>query len=84
MRHGATFDEALSAATIGGSRVLDDPRAGRLTPGAYADFLLCPADLPGKSPPIDWRECRVFKGGAEVSRLQAIQRVALLISTLSR
>jgi len=66
MKYGATLDEALTAATQGGARVMRTNAAGVLRTGAPADFLLCPAPLApiaGNRAP----DCRVVRGGVVVS-----------------
>lgn len=61
VKYGATLDEALSAATLGGARVMGDLPMDGIRAGSRADLLICPAPLqitPGRSP-----ECRVIRGG---------------------
>jgi imidazolonepropionase-like amidohydrolase len=62
MKHGATMNQALQAATRGGARVLGDSSIGHLTAGARADFLICPLEILTIGP-RPYRECRTFKGG---------------------
>lgn len=48
IRYGASVDEALSAVTVNGAKVLADERVGHLRPGARGDFLLYDGALAGE------------------------------------
>lgn len=48
LRHGASVDEALTAVTVNGAKVLADQRIGHLRPGARGDFLLYDGPLRGE------------------------------------
>src|SRR5437667_8652035 len=57
--------EALGAATWRGGELLDEPHAGRLGPGAPADFVLVHGD-PLSDPAALWRVWAVFQRGVRV------------------
>jgi imidazolonepropionase-like amidohydrolase len=50
IRNGATLDRALTAATLGGARVLADDSIGRIAEGKRADFLLYDGNLDKREP----------------------------------
>jgi cytosine/adenosine deaminase-related metal-dependent hydrolase len=62
MKHGATMNQALQAATRGGARVLGDSSIGHLTVGARADFMICPLEILtiGERP---YKECKGIRSG---------------------
>jgi imidazolonepropionase-like amidohydrolase len=57
--------EALAAATWRGGELLDEPHAGRITPGSPADFVLVHGD-PLSDPAAIWRVWAVFQRGVRV------------------
>jgi len=61
VKYGATLDQALAAATLGGARVMGDRDADGIHAGSRADLLICPQPLPvsrGGFP-----DCRVIRAG---------------------
>jgi len=62
VKHGATVDEAISAATTGGARIVGTPGGGQIREGSAADFLLCPADVTSLRAGVE-RECKVARAG---------------------
>jgi len=62
VKHGATADEAIAAATTGGARIVGTPGGGQIREGGAADFLLCPADVTSLRAGVE-RECKVTRAG---------------------
>jgi len=61
VKYGATLDQALTAATLGGARVMGDREIEGIHAGTRADLLLCPQPLT-----LDrsaFPDCRVIRGG---------------------
>jgi imidazolonepropionase-like amidohydrolase len=67
VRHGASVEATLTAATLNGAKVLYPPEPAGLRVGARADFVLCPADT-FKRRPIDGRGCRGYRSGLTAAK----------------
>ena len=67
LKNGATLEQTLGAATLGGARVLADDSIGRIAEGKRADFLLYEGPLDGRT------------GRRDPSRVKAVARMGVLL-----
>lgn len=65
VKYGATLDQALTAATLGGARVMGDREVDGIHAGSRADLLLCPQPLTVNR--SRFPDCRVIRGGVLIT-----------------